>query len=115
MEREQAKCREHVGRELGCGSHGYSAGTKAMVLAYARRRVGAGASVAAVGSEVGLSAVTLVRWLRGGGSGAGEFLAVEVGAEAVQERSEIVVHGPRGLRVEGADARFVAELIVALS
>jgi hypothetical protein len=42
-------------------------------------------------------------------------LPVEVGVEAAPARGEIVVHGPRGVRVEGADARFVAELIVALS
>jgi hypothetical protein len=115
MERELEKCRERVGQELGCGSHGYSAGTKAVVLAYARRRIGAGASVAAVGSEVGLSAVTLARWLRGPRSGPQRFLPVEVGVEAAPARGEIVVHGPRGVRVEGADARFVAELILALS
>ena len=117
MERELEKCRERVGRELGCGSHGYSAGTKAVVLAYSRRRIGAGASVRAVGSEVGLSAVTLARWLRGPRSGSQRFLPVEVGVGVgvAPARGEIVVHGPRGVRVEGADARFVAELIVALS
>ena len=66
-------------------------------------------------SEVGLSAVTLARWLRGPRSGSQRFLPVEVGVEAAPARGEIVVHGPRGVRVEGADARFVAELIVALS
>src|SRR5271155_3373893 len=101
MERELEKCRERVGRELGCGSLGYSAGTKAFVLAYAWRRIGAGASVTAVGSEVGLSAVTLARWLRGSRSESQRFLPVEVGVEAAPARGEIVVHGPRGVRVEG--------------
>ena len=115
MERELEKCRERVGQELGCGSHGYSAETKAIALAYARRRIAEGASVTAVSSEIGLSAVTLARWLRGSRSRSGKFLSVEVGIEAAPVRGEVVVHGPRGVRVEGADARFVAELIVALS
>jgi hypothetical protein len=115
MERELEKCRERVGEELGCGSHGYSAGTKAVVLAYARRRIGTGASVTAVSSEIGLSAVTLARWQREPRSGSGGFVPVEVGIQAAPGRGEVVVHGPRGLRVEGADVRFVAELIVALS
>jgi len=79
MERELEKCRERVGRELGCGSHGYS-GDEGVVLAYARRRIGAGASVREVGSEVGLSAVTLARWLRGPRSGSQRFLPVESGS-----------------------------------
>jgi len=115
MERELEKCQERVGQERGCGSHGYSAETRAIVLAYARRRIDAGASVTAASSEIGLSAVTLARWLRGSRSRARGFLPVEVGIEAAPGGSEVVVHGPRGLRVEGADARFVAELIVALS
>ena len=59
------------------------------MLAYARRRIRAGASVTAVGSEVGLSAVTLARWLRGAGSGAGGFLPVDVEVEAAPARGEV--------------------------
>ena len=55
MERELEKCRERVGQELGCGSHGYSAETKAIALAYARRRIAEGASVTAAVSYTHLT------------------------------------------------------------
>jgi hypothetical protein len=88
----------------------YPAELRGQVVGYARRRREEGAADERIARELGLAAMTLRRWA---GVRASAFAATEV-IEGLSER-QFVVHGPRGLRVEGLDLGQVAELWVRLS
>ena len=61
--------------------------------------------------ELGMQNQTLSRWL-GEKRAAKRFDRVEVVAEpAASIAAPILVHGPRGLRIEGLDIAAVAELV----
>lgn len=109
MELEELQRR--VAMEGEQGGRGYSPGLRAQVIAYVRRRCAAGETETGwrVAGALGISWTTLRRWM--GESPA--FVPVEI-SPAVRPTG-VVIHGPRGLRIEGADAQFVAELILALS
>jgi transposase-like protein len=85
------------------------------VVEYHRRRKQEGASVQKVASELGVSGASLVRWSRTEEERGRGFRAIELVAEPVRRGSGAVVHGPRGLRVEGLTMAELAELVERLS
>ena len=88
----------------------YPKGLLQKLLSYTVARRRQGATIVEVASEVGISFRTLGRWL-GERKAAGGFERVEVVAAPRAASSVIVVHGPRGLRIEGLDLIAVAELV----
>jgi transposase len=82
---------------------------------YQRKREREGASLRAVAAELGVSDASLVRWSRHRGEAPAVFRAIEVVAEPMERGSAIVVHGPRGLRIEGLSVVELARLIERLS
>lgn len=83
------------------------------MLSYTVARRRQGATLLAVGGEIGMNWKTLARWL--GERKAARFERVEVSAPTPAVTAPmplpIVVHGPRGLRIEGLDVSGVAELL----
>lgn len=84
-------------------------------VAYWRERQMQGGSLRQVASELGVSGITLGRWSRREAEGTSGFRAIEVVAGAVRRESWPVVHGPRGVRVEGLTVAEIAELFERLS
>jgi transposase len=91
----------------------YPKGLLEKLLSYTVARRRQGAKIIEVASEVGINFRTLARWL--GERKAARFERVEVVAAPVPTvataAASIVVHGPRGLRIEGLDLAAVAELV----
>jgi hypothetical protein len=91
----------------------YPKGLLEKLLSYTVARRRQGASIVEVASEVGINFRTLARWL--GERKAASFGRVEVvatrRATATAATPTIIVHGPRGLRIEGLDLIAVAELV----
>lgn len=82
--------REGVGRA-------YRAEIRQRAIAYVHRRRREGASLESIGRELGVSTTTVVRWTT---QASHSFALARVQTpETVAGR--IVVHGPRGIRVEG--------------
>ena len=88
----------------------YPKGLLEKLLSYTVARRRQGATLVAIGEEVGMSWKTLGRWL-GGRKSRARFERVEVIAPAPAVARSLVVHGPHGLRVEGLDVAGVAELM----
>ena len=109
--------REELRVELsGLGPRGrgraYPKGLLEKLLSYTVARRRQGASIVEVAAEVGINFRTLARWL--GARKTERFGRVEVVAAPVRAAAAavaIVVHGPRGLRIEGLDLAAVAELV----
>ncbi len=110
--------REELRVELsGLGPRGrgraYPKGLLEKLLSYTVARRRQGASIVEVAAEVGINFRTLARWL--GARKTERFGRVEVVAArfapATAAAAPIVVHGPRGLRIEGLDLAAVAELV----
>jgi transposase len=89
----------------------YPKGLLEKLLSYTVARRRQGASIVEVASDVGINFRTLARWL--GARKTARFGRVEVVAAPVTTSAapSIVVHGPRGLRIEGLDVAAVAELV----
>jgi hypothetical protein len=90
----------------------YPKGLLEKLLSYTVARRRQGASIVDVASEVGINFRTLARWL--GARKAARFGRVVVAAPvatAAAGAGPIVVHGPRGLRIEGLDLAGPAELV----
>ncbi len=91
----------------------YPKGLLEKLLSYTVAGRRQGASIVEVAAEVGINFRTLARWL--GARKAGRFERVEVvaasAASAAAAAPTIVVHGPRGLRIDGLDLAAVAELV----
>jgi transposase len=79
------------------------------MLSYTVARRRQGATLLAVGAEIGMNWKTLARWV-GERKATPRFERVQVSAPAAAARA-LVVHGPRGLRIEGFDVDGVAELV----
>ena len=81
------------------------------MLSYTVARRRQGATLVAVGGEIGMNWKTLARWL--GEKKAARFERVEVSAPTpvVALPVPLVVYGPRGVRIEGLDVGGVAELV----
>jgi transposase len=87
----------------------YPKGLLEKLLSYTVARRRQGATLVEIGTEIGISWKTLGRWLSGR-KGKPRFQEVAVVAAPAVARS-IIVHGPRGLRIEGLDLNGVAELV----
>ena len=112
LSEELRSCRRKLADERGDGRRGYSSGTRERVTQYVRARRAGGASGRGTAGELGLPWTTIERWESERGR-RGIFLPVEVQGPLVVA-TPVILHGPRGLRIEGADAVFVAELLRAL-
>lgn len=88
----------------------YPKGLLEKLLSYTVARRRQGAQVIEVAGELGMNWRTLTRWL-GERRSAKRFERVEVVATAAPAASTLIVHGPRGLRIEGLDLAGVAELV----
>jgi transposase-like protein len=93
-------------------------------MEYCHQREQQGANINGIALELGVSTTSLMRWSRKAAESAEGFRAVElvVGPESSAVTSKparlagtVVVHGPRGLRVEGLTVAELAELIDRLS
>jgi transposase len=93
----------------------YPAHLRAQVLAHVERRRRAGIALEAVATELGVAATTLRKWQRTATSTAPPaFCEVEIVAPSAPP-SALVVHGPAGLRIEGATLTEIAELVRRLA
>jgi hypothetical protein len=91
----------------------YPKGLLEKILSYTVARRRQGAKLIEVAAELGLQGQALSRWL-GEKRRVNRFDRVEVVAApsvAVPASSTIVVHGARGLRIEGLELAAVAELV----
>jgi len=110
------RMREELKSELsGLGPRGrgrpYPKGLLEKLLSYTVARRRQGAKLVEVAIELGMQNQTLSRWL-GEKRAAKRFDRVEVvAAQAASIAAPILVHGPRGLRIEGLDIAAVAELV----
>ncbi len=90
----------------------YPKGLLEKLLSYTVARRRQGASIVEVAAEMGMSFRTLGRWLGERKATAGfERVEVVAASRALASTAKIVVHGPRGLRIEGLDLVAVAELV----
>jgi hypothetical protein len=106
------RARERHGR-AGRGNP-YPEWLRRQALDYARVRRADGAAHAEISRELGLPALTLARWSE---AYQGSFVPVlvERSVSATPGESAFVVHGPRGLRVEGLSIAELAALLRELS
>lgn len=81
---------------------------KARLIAEARSRRAAGTTLEAIGEELGVPWRTLARWCTAERKPKRAFRPVEIVAVP---SARPIVHGPRGLRIEGLDLDGVAELV----
>lgn len=97
--------------EMGRGKR-YPRALLEKMLSYTVARRRQGATLLAVGGELGMNWKTLARWL--GERKAARFERVEVSAPTPAVTAPMplpIVYGPRGLRIEGLDVSGVAELL----
>lgn len=85
-----------------------SAELRAEAVCYARRRCSEGASQQAIAAELGVSVVSISRWLRVSGSSA--LVPVRVISDT-SSPSTFEVVTPRGLRVVGLDIDALCTLL----
>jgi len=76
------------------------------ITAYVGERRAAGKSIVEIGGELGVSWRTFSRWVEPSRRRKA-FRPIQV----VEQRASFVVHGPRGLRIEGLDFDGLAELV----
>ena len=98
----------------GTGSP-YPEALRRAAVDYHRQRREEGASVRVVAAELGVSGLSLSRWSRSPGRPGQGFRAIELVAEPVRRAGPVVVHGPRGIRIEGLTVADVVELFERLS
>lgn len=100
--------------ELGPRGRGrvYPKGLLARLLSYTVARRRQGATIVQIAAELGLKDKTLSRWFGSKRRSSG-FERVEVVERptAAAAAQAIIVHGPRGLRIEGLDLAAVADLV----
>jgi len=100
--------------ELGPRGRGraYPKGLLEKLLSYTVARRRQGAKLVEVAAELGMKDQTLSRWL-GERRAPKQFVQVVAAPAAVAAPASLalVVHGPRGLRIEGLDVAAVAELV----
>jgi hypothetical protein len=114
-ESEGAKLRREIGRRES--SHRpLHRELRTRCQAYASRRASEGASQTLIAEELGLSAMSIQRWLRAKAlPSVTAMFPVHVRAPApLQSTSRAVVTTPRGLRIEGLDLDAICTLIARL-
>jgi transposase-like protein len=109
--------REVLRARRGSGGPGtrYPAALRSAITRHARQRLARGASVAAIGQELGVSAFTLSRWLQAGEPGSVrpvEVVAPEPSGRPLSGRLVVTTAG--GVRVEGLDLPALFELLRVL-
>ncbi|APR75265.1 Hypothetical protein A7982_00611 [Minicystis rosea] len=97
----------------------YPEATRQAVLELVEQRRREGVGLSRVAKELGVSATTLRKWGQKESAtpaprAEATFRAVEVVAKPVVA-SSLVVHGPAGLRIEGATMADIAELVRRLA
>jgi len=104
----------------GVGRRRYGAEVKARALAYLQERAAAGVTAWTASQEIGLPRQTLLRWSTGHeeravAKRAAAFRKVAVSVERQRgPGGRIVVHGPRGLRIEGLTQPELVAILRAL-
>lgn len=96
--------------ERGGPGRAFPREVRARAMTYVDRRRSDGATDQQIARELGIAAMTFRRWV---GSRTAAFRAVAVVDESPS--APLVVHGPRGLRVEGLDLDHLVELWGRLS
>lgn len=115
-EQQGARLREALATAERSGAgRPYPESLRAAAMAYRREREREGAGLREVAAELGVSSVSLERWSRKNPGAKMSFRAIEVVGESVRPASGLVVHGPRGLRIEGLTVAQLAELVARLS
>ena len=96
------------------GASEYTAELREFAVAFVRKAVDGGGSRAAAARDLGVSEVTLAKWL-GDGEVESEpaFREIVVEPETATPRSLVLVT-PTGMRVEGLDVETTAELLAKL-
>jgi transposase len=108
--REQLATIERRGR-----GRPYPPELRARVASYLVKRRAAGATLVGVGTELGMSWRTVERWSSPKPRASrATSLVRPVAIRAPPTPSAVVVHGPRGVRIEGLDVASLAELIARL-
>lgn len=93
----------------------YPEALRRAALEYQKERENEGVSARRIAAELGVEKGTLSHWSRARKPSDGAFRAIEVVAEPVRETSRMVVHGPRGLRIEGLTLEELVSLLARLS
>ncbi len=115
-EERARQLREALGRAERSGAgRPYPPSLRQAAAGYHREREREGASLRQVAAELGVSDASLVRWSRERREPEPLFRAIKVVAEPAGRTSAVVVHGPRGLRIEGLTVDELASLIERLS
>jgi transposase len=118
---EQAlRLKQQVKRLEGQGSERrFPSELRAALMGHAEARRAEGASLRAIGAELGVSDRTLWYWLRKGcekrPKAASKLLPVRVVEVSSRQRTAVLLHGPGGVWVEGLDVPALAELLRRLS
>ena len=86
----------------------YPVELKTRLISETRRRREAGGTLEAIGEELSIPWRTLARWCAEERKATAGFRSVEIVAVP---SATLVVHGPRGLRIEGLDLDGVADLV----
>jgi hypothetical protein len=89
-----------------------SAALRASATSYARRRASEGVAQSAISEELGVSVVSVGRWLRD--DGGADFVPVRVVPDAVEAHQRFELVTPRGLRVVGLDIDALCALLERL-
>lgn len=113
-EKMAAEFRAGVQEQAGGGPRDrYTAALRELAAEYWRVRKAEGAALEEAAEELGIDERSLRRWTRPA-SRAPRFHRVEVLPEkvtAAKASSQLVLHGPGGVRVEGLDVEALAELL----
>ena len=99
---------------VGAG-RAYPRALRARVAAYVIGRRDEAATDEAISRELGIAAMTFRRWAGGRRAAFAVASVVGVTSTAPSAASPLVVHGPRGLRIEGLDVEQIATLWSRLS
>ena len=105
---EGERLRREISRRPSATSK-LSAELRASATSYARRRASEGAPQSAIGEELGVSVVSVGRWLRG--DAGADFVPVHVVPDAAEAPQRFEVVTPRGLRVVGLDVNALCALL----
>lgn len=115
MEKRARAFRAEVEARGSLGPRGrYTDQMRAEAIAYARERLAAGASVAAITEELGLGRYTLRNWLAATDP-VSTFRTVEIASTDTAAPAGLIVHGPCGLRLEVHDVGALAALLRMLA
>lgn len=117
---ENEQTAEEVRRALGEKKNGrgyrvFSSEARQLAIAYAKKRVTAGASTKEVSDELGLIGWTMQRWLQNEQRGHRNVSAGFARLEVKAVLKSPVVRGPYGVWVEGLDVAGIAALLRSLS